>query len=54
MPLVEELRMFSSGCEHILSALAMNRPLTQEEAEMIQYYCLEILTKISPALPKPH
>ena len=43
---------FSSTCEHILSAIAMSKSLTHEEATMIQYYCLELLNKISPALSK--
>jgi hypothetical protein len=45
---------FSSTCEHILSAIAISKSLTHEEATMIQYYCLELLNKISPALSKPY
>jgi len=54
MQLAKEVQTFSSACEHILSAIAMNRPLTSDEAAMIEYYCVEILAKIAPLLPKPH
>lgn len=54
MQLAQEVKTFSSTCEHILSAIAMNKPLTHEEAALIQYYCLELLNKISPALSKPY
>jgi hypothetical protein len=50
MQLADEVRRFSSACEHILSAIAMNRPLTEEEAAMIEYYCTEIREKIAPLL----
>ena len=53
MQLAQEVKTFSSACEHILSAISMNRLLTPEEASMIEYYCLEILAKIAPILPKP-
>ena len=54
MQLAKEVKTFSSACEHILSAIAMNRPLTQDEASMIEYYCVEILSKVAPLLSKPH
>lgn len=53
MQLAKEVKTFSSACEHILSAIAMNRPLTQDEATMIEYYCVEILAKIATLLPRP-
>jgi hypothetical protein len=53
MELAEEVRRFSSACEHILSAITMNRPLNQNEAAMIEYYCGEIMAKIAPLLSKP-
>jgi hypothetical protein len=54
MQLAKEVQTFSSACELIRSAIAMHRPLTQDEATMIEYYCQEILTKIAPHLPKSH
>jgi chaperonin GroEL (HSP60 family) len=52
MQLAKGVKTFSSACEHILSAIATNRPLTQEEAAMIESYCLEILAKVTPLLRK--
>jgi hypothetical protein len=54
MQLAKEVTMFSSACEHILSAITMERPLTSEEAALVNYYCKEILAKIAPLLPKTH
>ena len=53
MQLAKEVQSFSAACEHILSAIAMNRPLTPDEAAMIQYYLVELQSKIAPLLPKP-
>lgn len=53
MQLAQEVQNFSSACEHVLSAIAMNRPLTSDEATMIQYYCKELLEKVMPLVPKP-
>lgn len=52
MQLAREVKTFSSVCEHILSMSAIDRPLTQDEATMIEYYCKELLEKIAPILPK--
>jgi len=55
MQLAKEVQALSSACEHILSTIAMNRPLTHEEASLIEYYCVEVLNKIAPILGKsPH
>ncbi|MDK2742215.1 MAG: hypothetical protein H8K03_20325 [Nitrospira sp.] len=53
MQLAQEVKTFSVACEHILAAIAQNRPLTKDEALMIEYYCVEILSKIAPHLTKP-
>ena len=53
MQLTHEVKTFASACEHILSTITTNRPLTPDEAVMIQYYCGELLTKVAPLLPKP-
>jgi hypothetical protein len=31
----------------------MNQPLTPDAVAMIEYYCVEVLAKIAPLLPKP-
>jgi hypothetical protein len=51
MQQTEALRTFSSGCERLLFSIKTNRPLTQEEARMVEYYCKEILAAIAPRLP---
>jgi hypothetical protein len=53
MQLAKEVQSFSTACEHILSAIALERPLTKDEALMIEYYCVEILSKIAPLMTKP-
>lgn len=53
MQLAQEVKNFSSACEHILSAISMNRPLTKDEAHMIDYYCKEVQAKIGPILSGP-
>ncbi len=53
MQLAKEVKSFSVACEHILAAIAQNRPLTHDEALMIEYYCVEVLAKIAPRLSKP-
>lgn len=53
MQLAQEVKAFSSACEHILSAIAMNRPLSSQEAAMIEYYCVEVLAKVHPLVTKP-
>lgn len=53
MQLAKEVKTFSVACEHILAAIAQNRPLTHDEALMIEYYCVEILSKVAPLMTKP-
>ncbi|MDK2745074.1 MAG: hypothetical protein NDI90_19420 [Nitrospira sp. BO4] len=54
MQLAKEVKTFSAACEHILAAIAQHRPLTQDEALMIEYYCVEILSKVAPLMTKPN
>jgi hypothetical protein len=42
---------FSDHCEQFLFSLGTNRPLAESEAEIIAYYCKEILAKVQPLLP---
>lgn len=37
MQAASEVKDFSGACERLLSTIAMNRQLTEEEAKMIQY-----------------
>ncbi len=52
MKLAQEVKTFSLVCEDILSTVTLGRPLTPDEASMIEYYCKELLVKITPILPK--
>jgi hypothetical protein len=38
---------FSIGCERLLSVLAQRERLTQDETELIEYYCDEVHTAVS-------
>ena len=53
MQLANEVKRFSGACEQLLSAIAMNRPLSVVEAQLIQYYCHELSGKIDPILQQP-
>jgi hypothetical protein len=44
---------FSNACERFVFSIATNGPLAQSEAEVVEYYCKEILSKISPSLRPP-
>jgi hypothetical protein len=49
MRLAEEVRKFSSACEHLLaSAASSGRTLTADEAHVVKYYCNEVLAKVVP------
>jgi hypothetical protein len=49
MLLAEEVRKFSSACEHLLARAANSgRTLTADEAHVIKYYCNEVLAKVVP------
>jgi len=53
MNLSEDVHKFISACERILSSIAINRPLTQDETLLVKHYCSEVLSKIDhpPANP---
>jgi hypothetical protein len=53
MQLASEVKDFSGASERLLSTIAMNRQLTEEEAKVIQYYCKELLAKVAPRLHHP-
>ena len=52
MQLANEVKRFGGACEALLSAIAMNRPLSMEEAQLIRYYCHELSGKVEPILHK--
>ena len=41
---------FSNACERFVFSIASNGPLAPNEAEIVEYYCKEILTKIASSL----
>lgn len=51
MQQAEAFRTFSIACERLVSSIMTNRPLAADEAQIVEYYCKEILTKIAPYLP---
>jgi hypothetical protein len=53
MQVASEVKDFSGASERLLSAIAINRRLTEEEAKVIQYYCKELLAKVAPRLHHP-
>jgi hypothetical protein len=50
MQVASEVKDFSGASQRLLSTIAMNRQLTEEEAKMIHYYCKELLAKVAPRL----
>jgi len=53
MQVANEVKLLSGACERLLSAIAMNRPLSADEAQLIRYYCQELSGKIAPLLQEP-
>lgn len=44
---------FSNACERFMFSIATHGPLAQNEAEIVEYYCKEILDKITSNLRPP-
>jgi hypothetical protein len=44
---------FSNACERFVFSIATNGPLAKSEAEIVEYYCKEILGKIASSLGPP-
>lgn len=44
---------FSNACERFVFSIATHGPLAQNEAEIIEYYCKEILGRITSSLRPP-
>ena len=53
MQLANEVQNFCGSSERLLSLMAMNRPLTEEEATLIEYYCQELSDKVASRQPNP-
>ena len=53
MQLANEAKNFFGACERLISLIASNRRLTEDEARMIEFYCKEVLAKIAPRLASP-
>ena len=51
MELAKEVQQFSSNCERLLSKVAGERPLTDEEKSVIAYYCHEVLKLVHTPSP---
>jgi hypothetical protein len=49
MQLSKDVNAFTSACERLLAAGAIYRPLTPDEARLIEFYCKELLQKILPS-----
>ena len=53
MKLSEDVQKFINACERLLSGIAINRPLTQDEALLVKHYCNEVQIKIDqPPAPR--
>ena len=53
MELANEAKHFFGACERLISLIASNRRLTEDEARMIEFYCKEVLAKVAPRLSNP-
>jgi len=52
MRVEKEVHNFTSACEHLLAAVDLTRPLTEEEKRLIDFYCSELHSKLlSPPSP---
>ena len=49
--LADEVQKFSIACDRLLALIRAERPLTKEEALMIEYYCKELHVQIASQLP---
>ena len=48
MKVSKEVHQFTHSCEELLAAVAANRPLTNDEARIVEYYCKDMLIKAVP------
>jgi hypothetical protein len=54
MRLAREVSKFTSSCEALISeTIASRRNLTEDETELIEYYCREIVDKVPKREPPP-
>ena len=52
MQLSREVKYFSAACKSILAAISENRPLTHDEATIIEYSCKQVLAKVTSVLKR--
>jgi hypothetical protein len=50
MELSSDVQKFGSACEYLLASVAIHRPLKDDEVQLIEYYCNELLKKVRPPL----
>ena len=48
MQLANDVEQFSKSCEHLICEACMSggRKLTEDEASLIEFYCLEVMEKV--------
>ena len=55
MQLAKDVDQFSKSCERLIcEAAASGRKLTDDEASLIEFYCLEVLEKVLHRPMPPH
>ena len=56
MQLAKDVDQFSKSCERLICEAAMSagRKLTEDEASLIEFYCLEVLEKVLHRPMAPH
>jgi hypothetical protein len=42
----KEVQLFVSACERLLAAADLQRPLSEDEMSVVEYYCKELLEKL--------
>ncbi len=42
----KEVQLFVSACERLLAAADVQRPLSETQMSLVEYYCKELLVKL--------
>ena len=42
----KEVQLFVSACERLLAAADLQRPLSEDQMSLVEYYCKELLEKL--------
>ena len=48
-----EVQLFVSACERLLAAVDLQRPLSEDEMSLVEYYCKELLEKLVRCSSEP-